>query len=360
MSAVTPSITSCDALFASFNALSAHADTKESIMPSTEPAYTGISCLSLSSCLRSLVVLRRYAIIAPTTSIASKPSLRTMVKQAMNFAGQNSGELAGELIRALSRTMKQRSPGENLPDLESFMQREPVADQTADGDQSIYIYFRENIQELLDRWDTDLPTLIASVTGTLFTFVPRVSWISVQVGETPVTEMNNRYHSSKRSDSVEGLIKSGVYYRGDAAEFLTGTVRVFLGKDGKLTACEKPVEREEADSPRAMLEALLEGPDRREAEKGITATIPAGVSKKDILNVAVYNDTLLVKLSPDFLLRIRENGPEKEKLLCYSMVNTLCLNTGMKRVSFFFGDEQAETIAGEIYWAGEFIYNPDL
>ena len=281
-------------------------------------------------------------------------------KQAMNFAGQNSGELAGELIRALSRTMKQRSPGENLPDLESFMQREPVADQTADGDQSIYIYFRENIQELLDRWDTDLPTLIASVTGTLFTFVPRVSWISVQVGETPVTEMNNRYHSSKRSDSVEGLIKSGVYYRGDAAEFLTGTVRVFLGKDGKLTACEKPVEREEADSPRAMLEALLEGPDRREAEKGITATIPAGVSKKDILNVAVYNDTLLVKLSPDFLLRIRENGPEKEKLLCYSMVNTLCLNTGMKRVSFFFGDEQAETIAGEIYWAGEFIYNPDL
>ena len=57
---------------------------------------------------------------------------------------------------------------------------------------------------------------------------------------------------------------------------------------------------------------------------------------------------------------IREYGAEKEALLCYSMVNTLCLNSGMKRVCFFFDGEQTETIAGEIYWGGEFIYNPGL
>ena len=47
-------------------------------------------------------------------------------------------------------------------------------------------------------------------------------------------------------------------------------------------------------------------------------------------------------------------------LLCYAMVNTLCENTGMKRVCFFFEGEQAEWISGEIYWAGEFLYNPEL
>ena len=42
------------------------------------------------------------------------------------------------------------------------------------------------------------------------------------------------------------------------------------------------------------------------------------------------------------------------------MVNTLCRNTGMRRVRFFFEGEQVETIAGEIYWAGEFMYNTGL
>ena len=53
-------------------------------------------------------------------------------------------------------------------------------------------------------------------------------------------------------------------------------------------------------------------------------------------------------------------GPENEMLLCYAIVNTLCSNTGMKRVCFFFEGEQTEEIAGRIYWAGEFLFNPEL
>ena len=53
-------------------------------------------------------------------------------------------------------------------------------------------------------------------------------------------------------------------------------------------------------------------------------------------------------------------GPEKEMLLCYAIVNTLCENNGMRRVCFFFEGKQTEWIAGEIYWAGEFLYNPEV
>ena len=114
------------------------------------------------------------------------------------------------------------------------------------------------------------------------------------------------------------------------------------------------------DSPRAALEAILEGPDSRERAAGFRPTIPEGVSGDDILGIAAENDMLLVNLSDTFREEIRAAGPEKEGLLCYSIVNTLCLNSGMKRVCFFFEGTQAETIAGSLYWGGEFIYNPGM
>ena len=124
--------------------------------------------------------------------------------------------------------------------------------------------------------------------------------------------------------------------------------------------CEKPVERDMTDSPRAVLEAILEGPDRREREAGILPTIPDGVSGDDILGIAAEGDMLLVNLSEAFRRAIENAGPDKETLLCYSIVNSLCLNSGMKRVCFFFEGKQAETIAGSLYWGGEFMYNPGM
>ena len=65
-------------------------------------------------------------------------------------------------------------------------------------------------------------------------------------------------------------------------------------------------------------------------------------------------------LSESFRAEIQAQGGEAETLICYSMVNTLCRNTGAKRVCFFFEGEQQEYIAGTIYWAGEFMYNIGL
>ena len=67
-----------------------------------------------------------------------------------------------------------------------------------------------------------------------------------------------------------------------------------------------------------------------------------------------------MNLSEGFRSEIQAMGPEAETLICYSMVNTLCRNTGMKRICFFFESDQVEMIAGTIYWAGEFLYNIGL
>ena len=273
--------------------------------------------------------------------------------QMTTFPGQTPDELAETLVTALSETMKRRSGDGTLPVLEDYMLSTPVVTPRENGGRIVSIIFRENIPELLDRWETDLPCLIAAVTCTLTTFVPGVAEVSVRIGDKPVTEMSNSRYTT-------GTILGGLFHRSEAAVFLTGSVSVFFEKDGKLAACEKPVDREAADSPRTALEALLEGPDRREKENGMNATLPAGVGKEDILGIAAEGDALLVNLSANFRTEIRNAGAEKERLLCYSMVNTLCVNSGLRRVCFFFEAEQAESIAGEIYWSGEFLYNPGL
>ena len=88
--------------------------------------------------------------------------------------------------------------------------------------------------------------------------------------------------------------------------------------------------------------------------------MPEGIREDDVLGIAAEGELMLVNLSSRFREAIAATGPEKEMLLCYAMVNTLCENNGMKRVCFFFEGEQAEWIAGEIYWAGEFLYNPEV
>ena len=84
------------------------------------------------------------------------------------------------------------------------------------------------------------------------------------------------------------------------------------------------------------------------------------VGEEDILGIANQGEVLLVNLSESFRAEIQAWGREGETMLCYSMVNTLCGNTGARRVCFFFEGEQVEYIAGEIYWAGSFYYNTGL
>ena len=275
------------------------------------------------------------------------------ISRLMNFPGQDAERLASVLLSAVSDTVQQRAGDAELPALTDYLLHAPLASELEDGGKMITISFRETIPEMLEKWDTDLPCLIAACTCTLTTFIPGISSVCVRIGEKPVTELRNERYST-------GTLLSGQVRRSAAEQFLTGSADVFLEKDGKLVRCEKPVERQMSDSPRELLRVLMEGPDRKEAENGISAALPPDVREDDVLGVAAEGDVLLVNLSEMFRSEIRSWGPEKEAILCYSMVNTLCLNTRLKRVCFFFEGEQAETIAGEIYWAGEFMYNPGL
>ena len=271
----------------------------------------------------------------------------------ITFEGQTTGKLSSMLLNAMSEIVRGKTESDNVPDLWEYMVHEPVSSEMEEGGKLITLSFREDLQELADGWNTDIPCLAAAVTLTLTTFVPGTAAVCIRIGDKPLTELDSgRFRV--------GTILGGLMRRNLFESFLTGSITVFFEKDGRLIRMEKPVDGEEADSPRAQLNALIQGPDDRDTENGVTSALAGSIREDDILGIAPEEDTMLVNFSSRCKEVIAALGPEKEMLLCYALVNTLCENNGMKRVCFFFEGKQTEWIAGEIYWAGEFLYNPEV
>ena len=271
----------------------------------------------------------------------------------ITFEGQTTGVLSSTLLDAMSEIVLSRTAEDDVPDLWEYMVHEPVASEMEEGGKLITLSFRDDLPDLAERWHTDIASIAAAVTLTLTTFVPGTAAVCFRVGDIPVTEVNTgRFRV--------GTILGGLMRRSVFEPFLTGSTEVYFEKDGRLVLSEKAVDRDTADTPRAQLGALMQGPDSRETEKGLRSPLPEDVKEDDLLGICAEEDTLLVNFSGRFRDLIEKHGPEREMLLCYAIVNTLCRNTGMKKVCFFFEGKQEETIAGEIYWAGVFFYNPEV
>lgn len=271
----------------------------------------------------------------------------------VNFEGQKPEQLAAGLISAVSDVRRSMTGGQIFPELRGLMIHDPVVSELEDGTRLITLSLREGTEAMLAEGKTDLACFAAAMTYTLTTFIPGTTAVCIRIGDKPITELK-----TARFDAVTAL--GGLVTRAAVEPFLMSNVTVYFARNGILCECERPVPRRSVDSLRAQLCALMDGPDATETEEGICATLPAAVREDDILGIAAEGDTLLVNLSESFRAEIQERGRAEETLICYSMVNTLCKNTGMKRVRFFFEGEQVEYVAGTIYWAGEFMYNIGL
>ena len=270
----------------------------------------------------------------------------------LNFPGQTPGQLAGGLLQAIGDVRKNQVGSAALPDLAEMMPYAPLTSELEEGGKLITLSFRREISELLEAWQTDFPCLAAAITMTLTTFMPGVSAVSLRVEDVPTTELNG---DLGRITALGGLLRRGMFQ-----SWLRGGATVYFSRDGQLKACLRPVDRQKTENPRALLSELMAGPTRREKNGGLEPVLPPELREDDVLGIAAEGDTLLVNLSESFRSAIQAWGKEREALLCYSMINTLAMNCRMSRVCFFFEGEQRETIAGEIYWAGDFLFNPGL
>ncbi len=272
----------------------------------------------------------------------------------LNFEGQTPQQLAAGLLTELDQVIRRNAGAqEDQPALRESLIHDPVISELEDGGRLITLSFREETSAWMQALGTDMLCMLAAVTCTLTTFIPGIAAVCVRIGDKPITELHSESFGSMTV--LGGLLRRSMF-----ADYLMGNTTVFFARDGRLCRCDQPVDRRMTDSSRAQLRALLAGPAPHQRREGIAATMPEGLGEEDILGIAEEDDVLLLNLSENFRAGIQAGGPELETLLCYSIVNTLCENSGLRRVCFFFEGEQVEEIAGEIYWAGEFRYNPGL
>ena len=271
----------------------------------------------------------------------------------VSFDGQTPQQLAMGLINAVSSVRKSTTGGQGFPELSELLLHDPVTSELEEGGRLITLSLSEDAEDRLTAGGADLACTVAALTYTLTTFIPGIAAVCIRIGDKPIAELRTDHF-----DTVTAL--GGLVRRNMVSSFLMGNATVYFARNGILCECERPVDRQLADNPRAQLCALMDGPDGREQAEDIVATLPGNVQEDDILGIRAEGDTLLVNLSEGFRSEIQGMGKEAETLICYSMVNTLCRNTGMKRVCFFFEGDQVEMIAGTIYWAGEFLYNVGL
>lgn len=140
--------------------------------------------------------------------------------------------------------------------------------------------------------------------------------------------------------------------------YLMRQVTLYMASGSQLQAIQRPMHHAQADSLLALTEQLMAGPTDGEAASGMAAPLPAGLTEEDVLGLGMENGTLLINLSTAFAQAIRSS--DHETLICYSMVNTLCEAAGVERARFFFDGQTVETLAGTLYWGGEFLRSPGL
>ncbi len=273
--------------------------------------------------------------------------------RTLTFQGQTPNQMAREILENLTQGSMYLTGVSEMPDLMDQMIHEPLTSDLADGGRMITLSFRDGADAEWQRRGVDPACLAAAICYSLTTFIPGTAGVAIRVGDRPLTSLR-----SEKFGEVPVL--GGLLRRAAFEDYLMGRTTVYFARDGKLTPVEKNVDRERADSLRAQLAAVMEGPGIQDWAEGIVPTLPTETGEEDILGIALDGDTVLVNLSESFRSEIQQMGREAETLLCYSMVNTLCLNSGARRVCFFFEGEQVEYIAGTIYWAGVFDYNTGL
>lgn len=273
--------------------------------------------------------------------------------RSLSFAGQTADQQAAGLCAALSSGAQYLSGVSAMPDLGRLMSSPPRAAKLDDGGRLVNLYFYADLEKTLRQAGVDMPCFVAAVTSTLTSFIPAVSSVRFYMGETPITSAYSRHHGSS-------VFPSGLVQRQQFAPYLMEQTTLYFTDGDHLKAVQRAVPYRESLNPRHLLALLMAGPTQDELDGGLFPVLPIGLTEEDILGVALMDGTLILNLSGRCAELLRAQADISEQLACYSMVNTLCRALGIKRVRFFFDGEMAETLAGMLYWGGEFLLNPGL
>lgn len=277
-----------------------------------------------------------YFPLADGTGVVAEP-------RRIAFPGQHPQQQVIALITALSAGPDSLTGIADMPDLNALMLFAPEITELENGGRRATLHFTADVEHRLSAAGCNPSAVFAAIVTTLTTFVPSLQQVCILVGDGALTSLYSEQLGSM-------LFPGALMTRLSFAHALRAQATVYIpGEDG-LSARVISLPYRSAANPRALLLAMS-GAD--------LAVLPEGLADADILGLSVQNSTLLVNFSARYADVIRQTEKD-QRLMAYSMVNTLCELYGLRRVRFYFGGEAVDSLGSSLVWSGEFLYNPAL
>lgn len=277
-----------------------------------------------------------YFPLADGSGIAAEP-------RRMSFPGQHPQQQVVALMSALSAGADMLEDAADLPDLSSLLLFTPEVTDLESGGRRATLHFTADVRERIIAAGCDPASVFAAITTTLTTFVPSLQQVCILVGDGALTSLYSEHLGSM-------LFPGGLMTRASFAHALMGQSTVYVPFERGLSSRVLSLPYRSAVNPRALLLAMT-APS--------IAALPEGLTDADILGLSVQDETLLVNFSARYADIIRASECD-QRLMAYSIVNTLCEKMNVRRVRFYFGGEALESLGSQTVWNGEFLYNPAL
>ena len=128
-------------------------------------------------------------------------------------------------------------------------------------------------------------------------------------------------------------------------------------QSGKLVKLERATDQASAFKLRNLVDELIRGPLAGE-DVSLTHAFPVGITSEDLLSVEVQGNCAIVNFSENFELYYPDDAA-KERLMIYSIVNTLTQEPTIRQVQILVADRRVGAL-GNIELTNPLIRNPGL
>ncbi len=261
----------------------------------------------------------------------------------ISFPGQHPQQQVIALLEALSAGAELLDGTADMPDIAALQLFAPEVSDLQSGGRRVTLHLASDAQSRISAAGCDPACFFAAVTTTLTTFVPSLQQVCILLGDGALTSLYSDHLGSM-------LFPGALQTRQTFAHALMNPAAVYAPASSGLSVRSISLAYRDAASPRALLLAMAD------PTAGI---LPAGLTDADILGLALQDGTLLVNLSDRYGDVIRHSGMD-QRLIAYSIVNTLCQRLNVRRVRFFFSGRAVDSLGDSLVWSGEFLYNPGL
>ena len=260
----------------------------------------------------------------------------------------NADDPASSLLLALAKAPKTAGAAVAIPMYDALIAKKSQVSLTASGDQILSVYLDASALSALNESGHDRNLYLASIVLTLTSFLPEIDGVSLEIGGKLVTEVPVK-------DGETRKFASGIMKRSDFAHLIGKNVTLYFANESGMLAGEtRAMPISFADSPRALMQALMAGP----RNASLLPVFPNGIRETDILGIRVSSGVANVNLSSNVYRLAQSFTDAEEELFVFSLVNTLSNLRNVSGIRLYFDGETGSVLTRNVYLEGIILKNP--